>query len=175
VAIETPAASATCRIVVAIALWLVGRRALALGWTLSLAGNGLLNPALKQIFARARPVHEHGLAMETGFSFPSGHSSGSMVFYGMLLYLGIRLLPARWHPLLAAAATAVVVTVASSRIFLQVHFASDVAAGLLLVKEAGGFVTDFRGGERPVERSEFLAANDVLHSKLHKLLANSLR
>lgn len=51
----------------------------------------------------------------------------------------------------------------------------DVAAGLLLVKEAGGFVTDFRGGERPVERSEFLAANDVLHSKLHKLLANALR
>ena len=51
----------------------------------------------------------------------------------------------------------------------------DVAAGILLVKEAGGFVTDFRGGDRPVERNEFLAANDVLHSKLHKLLANSLR
>jgi myo-inositol-1(or 4)-monophosphatase len=51
----------------------------------------------------------------------------------------------------------------------------DVAAGMLLVKEAGGFVTDFRGGDRAVERSEFLAANDVLHSKLHKLLAGSLR
>ncbi len=51
----------------------------------------------------------------------------------------------------------------------------DVAAGLLLVKEAGGFVTDFRGGERAIERSEFLAANDVLHSKLHKLLAGALR
>lgn len=51
----------------------------------------------------------------------------------------------------------------------------DVAAGLLLVKEAGGFVTDFRGGDRPVERSEFLAANDVLHSKLHKLVAGALR
>lgn len=51
----------------------------------------------------------------------------------------------------------------------------DVAAGLLLVKEAGGFVTDFRGGDRAVERSEFLAANDVLHSKLHKLVAGALR
>ena len=51
----------------------------------------------------------------------------------------------------------------------------DVAAGMLLVKEAGGFVTDFRGGERAVERSEFLAANDVLHSKLHKLVAGALR
>ena len=51
----------------------------------------------------------------------------------------------------------------------------DVAAGLLLVKEAGGFVTDFRGGDRPMERREFLAANDVLHSRLHKLVAGALR
>ncbi len=51
----------------------------------------------------------------------------------------------------------------------------DVAAGMLLVREAGGFVTDFRGGDRAVERSEFLAANDQLHSKLHKLVAGALR
>ncbi|MDB5714577.1 MAG: inositol monophosphatase [Sphingomonadales bacterium] len=51
----------------------------------------------------------------------------------------------------------------------------DVAAGMLLVREAGGFVTDYRGGDRSMERSEFLAANDVLHSKLHKLVAGALR
>jgi myo-inositol-1(or 4)-monophosphatase len=51
----------------------------------------------------------------------------------------------------------------------------DVAAGMLLVREAGGFVTDFRGGDRCVDRSEFLAANDGLHSKIHKLVAQSLR
>ena len=51
----------------------------------------------------------------------------------------------------------------------------DVAAGMLLVKEAGGFVTDFRGGDRPIERNEYLAANDALHSKLHKLVAGALR
>lgn len=51
----------------------------------------------------------------------------------------------------------------------------DAAAGLLLVKEAGGFVTDFRGGDRSFERSEYLAAADGLHSKLHKLLAGALR
>ena len=51
----------------------------------------------------------------------------------------------------------------------------DVAAGMLLVKEAGGFVTDFRGGDRPIERNEYLAANDALHSKLHKLVAGGLR
>ena len=51
----------------------------------------------------------------------------------------------------------------------------DVAAGMLLVKEAGGFVTDYRGGDQSMERSQFLAANDSLHSKLHKLLAGALR
>ena len=51
----------------------------------------------------------------------------------------------------------------------------DVAAGMLIVREAGGFVTDFRGGDKCIERSEFLAGNDVMHSKLHKLLAGALR
>jgi myo-inositol-1(or 4)-monophosphatase len=51
----------------------------------------------------------------------------------------------------------------------------DVAAGILLVREAGGFVTDFRGSDRAMERNEFLAGNDVLHSKLHKLVAGALR
>ncbi|MBW6525444.1 inositol monophosphatase [Sphingomonas sp. RHCKR7] len=51
----------------------------------------------------------------------------------------------------------------------------DVAAGMLLVKEAGGYVTDFRGGDKPIERNEFLAANDGLHTKLHKMVAQALR
>ncbi len=51
----------------------------------------------------------------------------------------------------------------------------DVAAGMLLVREAGGFVTDFRGGDKALERSEFLAGNDAMHSKLHKLVAGALR
>ncbi|MGD9811234.1 MAG: inositol monophosphatase family protein [Sphingobium sp.] len=51
----------------------------------------------------------------------------------------------------------------------------DVAAGILLVREAGGFVTDFRGGDRAVERREIIAGNDAIHSKLHKLVAAALR
>ena len=51
----------------------------------------------------------------------------------------------------------------------------DSAAGVLLVKEAGGFVTDYRGSDRMFERREYLAASGELHSKLHKLLAGSLR
>ena len=51
----------------------------------------------------------------------------------------------------------------------------DTAAGLLLVKEAGGFVTDFRGQDLMLQRRQYLAANGDLHSKLHKLVAGALR
>ena len=51
----------------------------------------------------------------------------------------------------------------------------DTAAGVLLVKEAGGFVTDYRGSDQMFERREYLAANGDLHSKLHKLLARRAR
>lgn len=51
----------------------------------------------------------------------------------------------------------------------------DIAAGILIVKEAGGFVTDFRGADQAYERRQVLAANDALHSKLHKLVAGALR
>ncbi len=51
----------------------------------------------------------------------------------------------------------------------------DTAAGCLLVREAGGFVTDYRGRSPMIADKQVLAANDGLHSKLHKLLANALR
>ena len=49
------------------------------------------------------------------------------------------------------------------------------AAGMLLGREAGGFVSDFRGGDRAVERSEFIAGSAAVHSKLQKLVAGALR
>ena len=51
----------------------------------------------------------------------------------------------------------------------------DTAAGVLLVKEAGGFVTDYRGADRAMERGEYIAASSVIHSKLQKLIAGALR
>jgi len=51
----------------------------------------------------------------------------------------------------------------------------DTAAGCLLVREAGGFVSDFRGRSAPIHSREVLAANDALHSRIHKLLAGALK
>ncbi|MEP1422706.1 MAG: inositol monophosphatase family protein [Erythrobacter sp.] len=51
----------------------------------------------------------------------------------------------------------------------------DTAAGCLLVREAGGFVSDYRGRSEQIHSKQIIAANDALHSKLHKILAGSLR
>jgi len=51
----------------------------------------------------------------------------------------------------------------------------DTAAGVLLVKEAGGFVTDYRGSDRSFERREYVAGSATIHSKLQKLVAGAMR
>ena len=51
----------------------------------------------------------------------------------------------------------------------------DIAAGVLMVREAGGYVTDFRGADRALESCQVLAANDQLHSRLHKIVGGALR
>lgn len=115
-------------LVAAVLLWR-GRRRLALVWLVGLAGNAVLNPTLKSVFERVRPLHDHGIATADGWSFPSGHSSGAVVTYGMLAYVAVRTLPGRWHLPVLLGAAALAFTIGCSRIFLQVHYASDVLAG----------------------------------------------
>ena len=51
----------------------------------------------------------------------------------------------------------------------------DTAAGCLLVRDAGGFVSDYRGRSEPILSKQVLAANDTLHSRMHKLLVGALK
>lgn len=118
---------------VATVLLLRGRRWLALGWVLAVSGNALLNTTLKALFERTRPLHDSALVHADGWSFPSGHSSGSVVVYGMLAYVLIHSLPPAMArraslPLVLLAVT-LAFSVGCSRVFLQVHFATDVLAG----------------------------------------------
>ena len=101
-------------------------------WIAAFAGNGILTRVLKSSYARARPPHEPELLTVDGFSFPSGHSSGAVVAYGMLAYALIRATPVIWHLPIALIATAVTFSIACSRVFLRVHYASDAVAGLAL-------------------------------------------
>jgi membrane-associated phospholipid phosphatase len=116
-------------ICVALALVAKNQRWLAFAWVAAVVGNSVLNTTLKQVFERVRPLHEDGLVMAQGFSFPSGHSSGSVVAYGMLACVATRWLPRRWHLAVWIAAAATAFSVGASRVFLRVHFASDVLAG----------------------------------------------
>ncbi len=125
-------ALAAATVVIAVVLWVRQHRLLAIGWLVALAGNGALTKILKQVFERVRPEHVHGIAQADGFSFPSGHTSGSMAAYAMLAYLATRLLPRPWHLPVVMGAGAVIFTTGWSRVVLQVHYASDVLAGWLL-------------------------------------------
>ena len=110
-------------------LWARGERTLAVGLVVAMGGNGLLNAALKRVFERMRPPHEPGLPTFHGWSFPSGHSSGALVAYGILAYVLMRTLPPRWHVAIAVLAAGAAFSVGASRIFLEAHFATDVMAG----------------------------------------------
>ena len=101
-------------------------------WVLTIAGNAVLGKLLKGIFQRTRPIHDQGLAVANGWSFPSGHASGSVVVFGVLAYLIARFLPehrAAWRLPVLMTGAALAFTVGCSRVFLQVHFPSDVLAG----------------------------------------------
>ncbi|WP_245827608.1 phosphatase PAP2 family protein [Paenisporosarcina indica] len=90
---------------------------------------------LKLIFHRARP-DLHSLIEIGGYSFPSGHATNAITFYGILLYLLWHIIPSRWgRTLLVVICTTMIVMIGVSRIYLGVHYPSDVIAGYC----AGGF------------------------------------
>lgn len=113
----------------AFGLVLAGQARPALALVMATAGNGLINGGLKRIFERARPSVEVGGAHFHGFAFPSGHASGALVTFGMLAWIGLRLLHGRRRFVAVEAAALLVVLVGASRIFLEAHFATDVLAG----------------------------------------------
>jgi undecaprenyl-diphosphatase len=107
-------------------------RALAFGWIVAQAGGGLLNVALKETFARTRPAFADPALAAASFSFPSGHAMGTVILCGVGCYVLVRGTRS-W------AAATVFITLASSwclamafsRVYLGLHFASDVVAGVI--------------------------------------------
>ena len=111
----------------------------ALLWV-ALLGGRFLNHELKTLFRRSRPepagwdltVFGRAVDFPTSFSFPSGHATMAVVIYGTLAYLVARLetTPAqrRWT---FAAVAVVILLIGASRVYLGVHYPTDVAAGYL--------------------------------------------
>ena len=92
----------------------------------------LLNERLKAIFHRPRPA-DPWLVQETGLSFPSGHSMVSMAFYGFLIYLVWRCVRnKKTRNILTAVLGALILLIGLSRIYLGVHYVTDVLGGFLI-------------------------------------------
>jgi len=87
----------------------------------------LLNYLLKMIFMRDRPI-ELMIISESGYSFPSGHAMLSMGFYGFIIYI-IRKFNVKYKNLWSGLLGALIILIGLSRIYLGVHYPSDVLAG----------------------------------------------
>jgi membrane-associated phospholipid phosphatase len=118
-------------VAVVVAVLLVRKeRASAIFVVVTAAGAGLLNTGLKMIFARARPDLASAIAVARWYSFPSGHAMSSFATFGALAYIALRQ-PWPWASRSAGLAVALtlVVLVGLSRVYLGVHWASDIAGG----------------------------------------------
>ncbi len=94
-------------------------------------GAWLLNTGLKKLVERDRPSAEGWLVEVDGFSFPSGHAMVSILFYGLLAYLLWVNVRQSWRAawLIPTFAILVILCIGLSRIYLGVHYPSDVVAG----------------------------------------------
>lgn len=107
----------------------IKNKKLSLSITLNLIGITLINQILKHIIKRDRPVGYRLIEM-SGYSFPSGHAMASMAFYGLLIYIIKRLGKNKYiNNLLITINIAIIILIGVSRIYLGVHYLSDVITG----------------------------------------------
>ena len=91
-----------------------------------------LNHIIKEWVARPRPSAHH-LVVANGFSFPSGHSSGALLFFGSLSIIAIYLIKNHyWRNLTIGVCVILTLLIGISRIYVQVHYPTDVLAGFML-------------------------------------------
>jgi len=114
----------------------------------ALIGSALLNLAAKPSFARARPSLWESIAPEITFSFPSGHAMGSMTLAWVVVLLCWH---TRWRWPVMIAAAMFTLLVGLSRVYLGVHYPSDILAGWAAasVWSVGVYLLVFRGSLRP--------------------------
>ncbi len=96
------------------------------------AGELVLDPVLKDLVGRLRPVVAHPIAHGNGNSFPSGHALGSIVCYGALFLVFLPATRGTWRRVFTAVVVTLIAAIGISRIMLGVHYISDVLGGWAL-------------------------------------------
>jgi membrane-associated phospholipid phosphatase len=93
-------------------------------------GGGLaLNVLMKHVFQRARPTFDEPLLTLASYSFPSGHVAASTIFYGLVVaWIFARTSRPLWRALAVVGALAMIALVAFTRMYLGLHYLSDVVA-----------------------------------------------
>jgi undecaprenyl-diphosphatase len=116
--------------VAALTALIAGRPRDAVLLILAVIAGTLFFELVKLLVQRPRPPLEDARIVQGGFSFPSGHSTLSATCYGTVAYLLIRgVQHDRWKVLVGIVAALVVLAIGASRIYLGVHYPSDVLAG----------------------------------------------
>lgn len=117
-------------LILAVLLYFLRRREQALLVLVVILGSGALNQILKIVFRRERP-DIHRIMEIGGFSFPSGHAMLAMSLYGILAYILWRnVKTAASRVLLVSAAVVMILAIGTSRIYLGVHYPSDIVGGI---------------------------------------------
>ncbi|MEO7218681.1 MAG: bifunctional DedA family/phosphatase PAP2 family protein [Gemmatimonadaceae bacterium] len=129
--VGSPAAAVLLAVVGAAILWMRRRWLVLGGWIAAFAGGGLIDAALKILIHRPRPIGAMEFLKRFSYSFPSGHAMGSVIGYGMLAYILITFWATRGRArvLIIVAALLLVLLIGLSRIYLGVHYFSDVIGG----------------------------------------------
>lgn len=118
--------------IAATVLWLKNRRSGSILLAVTTFGGVILMWALKLLFRRQRPEPFFGIVGPRNYSFPSGHALVAFCFYGALAsIITIEQLGRRTRVVVWIAAAFMVLSIGVSRIYLGVHYPSDVAAGYL--------------------------------------------
>ena len=159
--IGSPEAMVIWTVLVALALMMRRRRLRMLIWLFAMSATGLLNVGLKHAFHRPRPEWRDSFIDEATTSFPSGHSMGAIIAFGLLAYFILLALHDRRERIaVVVVATLVALCIGFSRIYLGAHYFSDVVGGFAV---GGAWLSVCISGAEVVWRRA--------HHRQHKVVA----